>query len=128
MTSRRHASLARSALFVALPCFLAGLLLMQVFLHRETLLILTFDSYKARYQVMTSAQSGPERYYVFHDPRISLDDLARTDPAVVGFAKTPLRGLTTVDLSPGNPASIEHIRARDGVRYAIRSNIPMYCH
>ncbi len=100
---------------------------MQVYVHRDALVALTLQSYEARQKAMTSTMAGPDRYYVLHEPGISLA-AATADPAVLTVEPTTLDGLTGVDIAPGNPSSIEAIRALDGVRYAILSRIPLFCH
>lgn len=117
-----------STLFPFLMLFVAGFLAMQVFLHRHELVALTFESYATRQAAMTSATTRPHRYYVLHEPSFSLARATAADPAVLGVDRTPLDGLSSIDIAPGNAKSIEAIRDMADVRYAIRSNIPLFCH
>ncbi len=108
--------------------FLAGFAAMQLFVHRHQLIALTFESYASRQAAMTSAATRPHRYYVLHDPAFSLATATVADPAVLGVDPTSLDGLSAMDIAPGNAASVAAIRAMAGVHYAIRSNIPLFCH
>lgn len=121
-------SLFVTAASISVAAFVAGMGLMQLFQHREDLLELTRDSYQARFSAMTSLQSTPRRYYVLHEGHSTLEEFAAREPAVLALTPTRFDKLSAVDIQPGNESVMERIRTLDGVHYALRGNIPLFCH
>ena len=96
--------------------------------HRDGLLELTRDAYLARFAAMTSTQSLPRRYYVFHEDTVALEDFAADEPSVLKIAATRFDRLAAVDIQRGQDGVVEEIRLLGGVRQVFKGGIPLFCH
>jgi len=107
--------------------FVLSYLATVLFVHRDTVNTLIFESSLAKYEVM-SGQRGPTTYLIFHNNFAELQTLADTHDDILGVEQHEGSTVAKMAFLSAQSPLIEQVRNSTAVSSMINRNVPMLCH
>ena len=96
--------------------------------HRSAFAELFFEAHLARYEAVTSEDSGPADYYVVHNDFAALQSLQDSEPDILHIEQTALRNIASVSFASPRSAALGRVREHAVVAAVFGTALPLICH